>query len=243
MLWYLPVQWQEQNLRRPMSRMCSALTTAPLETPTLTCDSTTSLKSRTREPPTLMIGANTYDNLQRWSGRRRSPLNSQRAGYGRSGIGQPSSNQHGDWYDQSSHCLASTFQFTSVYCRGSGAVSYSTTICFACFLPFACPSFLPAFLVLKRLRFQYESRFSLSHPSHRSRLSLNISLNTVRALSLSHMSLPFLDRATLPPKESRRRLRLDHAIRLDHPHRLRPPSACRATAGHRPRWRSRTRSI
>ena len=84
------------------------------ETPTLSCDSTTAVKSRTREPATFIIGANIHDNLQRCSGRRQSPLYSQRADYGWSDIGQPSSNQHADWYDQSNHCLSSTFQFTSI---------------------------------------------------------------------------------------------------------------------------------
>ena len=68
----------------------------------------------------------------------------------------------------------------------------------------------------------------LSFPSpHRSRLSLIISLtgpNTVRTLPLSHMPFPFLDWATLPPKER---------LRLDHLHRYGPPSARRPTTGHR----------
>src|SRR5258706_4524445 len=49
-------------------------------------------------------------------------------------------------------------------------------------------SFLPAFLVLKQLRCQHKSQFSLPHPPHCSTLSLSNSLtgpNTVHALQQS----------------------------------------------------------
>src|SRR5882757_8913161 len=154
MLWYLPVQWQERNLGRPMSRLCSALTTAPLETPTLTCDSTTSLKCRTREPATFMIGANIHDNSA-------------------SGRG-----------DVDRHCTASapttggaTPANRQVTSTPIGMTNPATACPRPCsLLPrfrnrqllyhhlLCTPSFLPAFLVLKRLRCQQKSRFSLSHP-------------------------------------------------------------------------------
>jgi len=141
---------------------------------------------------------------QRWSGRRRSPLYSQRADYGWSDIGQPSSDQHADWYDQSSHCLSSTFQFTSVYCRRSGTVSYSTTICFAYVLLRL--SFLPPDLPCTEATPMPAQEPVLSIPSPASLEALAEHFfdgaDTVRALPLSPMSLPFLDRATLPPKES-----------------------------------------
>ena len=41
--------------------------------------------------------------------------------------------------------LSSTYQFITSYCQGSGTVSYSTTVSFACYFPFACPSSRPSF--------------------------------------------------------------------------------------------------
>ena len=69
---------------------------------TLTCESMTPLKTRTREPVTLGLAP----TFTRRSGRRRSPL-CQRAGYKRSDIGQQPSHQHADWCDQYSYCLLS----------------------------------------------------------------------------------------------------------------------------------------
>ena len=71
--------------------------------------------------------------------------------------------------------------------------------------PFLPMFFLPAFLVLKRLHCQYQSRFSLSHPPHRSTLSLSISLtgpNTVHPLTLCYTPFPFLARMIQPPKDA-----------------------------------------
>ena len=67
----------------------------------------TFLKDRNQRASHFMIGVDNLHNPQRRSGRRRVPLYSQGAGYGRSDIGQQSSTQHAGWYDQYSHCLLS----------------------------------------------------------------------------------------------------------------------------------------
>ena len=85
--------------------------------------------------------------------------------------------------------LSSTYQCTTCYYRGSGAVSYSTVSA-----TFPSPVLPPVFLVLARLQCQNTSRFSLSHPSHGSTLSLGISLTgpyTVCVLPHSYMPLPY----------------------------------------------------
>ena len=125
---------------------------------------------------------------------------------------------------------------TTLYCQGSGAVSYSAIVYCACCLPFSCPS---------RPQCQHKSRFSLSHPPHHSTPSLGISLtgpNAVRELPLSHISLSFLDWATQLPKgaPASPSTRPRYSIGLPSPV---PSSLRRATADHRSRWQSRTRSI
>ena len=96
--------------------------------------------------------------------------------------------------------LASTYQFTTSFCGGPGTASQPATICFACCLPFACPSSRPC---TEESPIQHKSRFSLPHPPHHSMLSLSIFLtdpNTVRTPPLSLVPVPFFSRAAQLPK-------------------------------------------
>ena len=119
-------------------------------------------------------------------------------------MGRQSSNQHAGWYDRFNQSLLSLLTclrptsppslITEV--QGPSPALPPSTLYATCPPP-------SAFLVPKRLRCQHKRQSPLSHPPHRSTLSLSSSLtgpNTVHALPLSHMPLPFLDRAMLPPK-------------------------------------------
>src|SRR5258706_14749229 len=97
--------------------------------------------------------------------------------------------------------LSSAYQFTTFIAevQQPSAMLPPSTVSTAFLSP------VPAFLVLKRLPCQHKSRFSLSHPPHRSTVSLSVSLtgpNTVRPLPLSHMPLPYLGRVMQPPNEA-----------------------------------------
>ena len=110
---------------------------------------------------------------------------------------------------------------------------------------FPSPVLPPRLPALKRLQWQCKSRFPLSHPLNCPALSLSIDLsdsNTMSVLPLPHT------RPALPgPGYSRIEGSPTSPSTRPHdstgtPRRCHHPSACRAIADHRSRWRSHTES-
>ena len=129
----------------------------------------------------------------------------QRTGPKRSDIGQQSSHQHADWYDQYIHCLLSLL--TSPRPTSSpplvAEVQEPSATLPPSALHAASPSPVPPpGLVPKRLRRQHEGWFSLSHPRYPSLAEHFFDGSEHRARTLAaHIPLPF-DWVTLLSKEA-----------------------------------------
>ncbi len=165
MLQYLSVQWQERNLGRTQWHDRAYINYGPVGDPDANLWLYDSLKERNQRPSHLRLAPTFTTTRSGGRGHIDRHCTSQRASYGRSNIGQQSSNQHADWCDQYSHCLLSLLTClrpTSLLPRFRNRQPlYHHLLCMLPSLPL---SFLPAFLVLKRLRCQHRSRFSLPHP-------------------------------------------------------------------------------
>ena len=214
--------------------------TAPLELPTLSCDSTSSLKIRTREPAT-------YD----WRRQSRQPAAAvwatsivivqpgcrQWAERYRSTVKYPACRL----YDQYSHYLLSLL--TCLRPSSSSLLIAEVQEPSATLPPPASNTDFPSPVLPPGLPCTgaipmpaQESVLYFLSPASPDALAEHLidgSKHCARAPAAPYA--PSL-LETQPPKEAPASLRLDRPIQLSHPHRCHPPSACRAATGHRLRW-------